>query len=180
MAYYRILFLEEEHLGVGHTTIQKELFFLPDAGKVENWKPIVLELKDGGYPDYLASNLGCRLCSERLKAILADNASPSDVLEWLEVVVKSGSMARPYFILHFPEPADVLDRNESTLVDDFVVKPVLADAAAKGHHVFAYPKCGCLPLFVSDNVRRKILTANCTGIEFSRLPVVPPENDSHD
>src|SRR6516165_2778709 len=107
--YYKVRFQEEDRLGVGHTVEKRDLFFLPDSGKVDRWQPLVLELRDGDYPDYLASNLGCRLCSERLKGILHSRASPADVLEWLEVVVRKYDQDRRYFILHFPQPPDVLN-----------------------------------------------------------------------
>src|SRR5262245_43219392 len=154
--YYKVLFQEEQNLGVGHSIEQSDLFFLPDTGKVTNWKPIILELRDGDYPDYLASNLGCRLCSERLKTVLDEHASPSDSLQWLEVLVNKQGGDRRYFILHFPEPPDVLDKKKTMFAGDFVVKAVLSRDAIGGHRVFAYPKCGCLPLFISDEVKRHI------------------------
>jgi hypothetical protein len=166
--YYKVLFQEDEHLGVGQTVEQTGLFFLPDAGKIENWKPIVLELRNGDYPDYLASNLGCRPCSERLKAILTARASPSDSLQWLDVLVKKQGEERRYSILHFPEPPNVLDKKETTFAGDFVVKAVLSRDAAAGHQVFAYPKCGCLPLFISDEVMCRIQADKCTGMEISK------------
>jgi hypothetical protein len=169
--YYKVLFQEEESLGIGHTVESRDLFFLPDTGTVDGWQPLVLELREGDYPDYLACNLGCRLCSERLKDILQSRASPSDVLEWLEVVVRKQGQERRYFILHFPQAPDVLDKKKTIFAGDFVVKAVLSKDAVAGHQVFAYPKCGCLPLFISEEVSRAIDEEQCTGMEFSKLPV---------
>jgi hypothetical protein len=169
--YYKVLFQDNETLGVGYTVEQRDLFFLPDSGRVENWQPINLVLRDGGFPDYLASNLGCRLCSEVLKRILDDGAAPADELQWLEVRVRKDTEQRPYYILHFPNPPDVLDKSRTIFAGDFVVKAVLSIEKTKDHRVFAYPGCGCLPLFVAGDVNRAIQKHVCTGLEISRAPV---------
>jgi hypothetical protein len=171
MSYYELLFQEEKHLGVGQTVDKQDVFHLPDAGKVDGWKPLLLDLKDGDYPDYLASNLGCRLCSERLRAILQTHASSSDILEWLEVTVRKQGEERPYFVLHFPQPPDVLDKKKTIFAGSFVVKAVLSREAATGHQVFAYPKCGCLPLFISEEVKQAIQAEQCIGMEICKMPV---------
>jgi hypothetical protein len=171
--YYEILFQEETHLGVGYTVAESDLFFLPDTGKVKNWNPIILELRDGQYPDYLASDLGCRLCSKRLKDVLAAEASASDSLQWLDVLVRTQYEERLYFILHFPEPPDVLDKRKTIFAGDtdVVVKAVLSRDAVTGHKVFAYPKCGCLPLFISKDVKRRIRVEKCTGMDIPKVPI---------
>jgi len=99
------MFQEEERFGVAHALEKPAMEFLPDEGTVENWKPLLMELRGGDFPDYLSSNLGCRMCSERLRKILQEHRSPLDLLQWLDVVVKDKQEDRNYFILHFPQTA---------------------------------------------------------------------------
>jgi hypothetical protein len=167
--FYRILFQEDENLGVAFTRSPTELL-LPYTGRVENWISLGFELRDGDFPDYLANNLGCRICSSRLKDILERSASARDVLQWLEVRVQKGTQERLYYVLHFPEPPDVLDKRRTLFSGgDFVVKPVLSQAATAVHGVFTYPKNEGLPFFVSEKVKQEIERVGCTGLEFSSV-----------
>jgi hypothetical protein len=170
--FFQILFDEQPGLGVAWTVEERDVFSLPDAGRVSNWQPIDLELRGGDYPDYQPSILGCRMCSSELRAILDEHAAPSDELQWLPVRVSNGNETRPYFILHFPNPPDVLDKTKTIFADRFVVKPVLSLDLVSDHRVFAYPECDCLPLFISEDVKRAIEGANLTGgMEIAKLPV---------
>ena len=168
--FYKVLFKEHESRGVGYAVGIDGLFFLPDSGVVENWQPLVLQLRDGGFPDYLASDLGCRMCSERLKTILDRNAASSDVTQWLDATVIMYGEERRYYILHFPQPPDILDKTKSIFAGSFVVKPVLSADLAGPHCVFGYPNCGKLPLIVCERAKRAILASGCSGIEFSKVP----------
>jgi hypothetical protein len=173
--YYQILFDDQEGLGVARTLVKGELFFLPDVGEVRNWNEPILELQNGDYPDYLASNLGCRMCSVCLKDILARYASPADRLQWLPVSVCKQGEERPYFILHFPAPPDVLDKDRTLYAGDhkeMVVKPVLYAAHAEPHSVFSYPRGGELTLLISTAVKRAIEAEGCTrGMEIAKVRV---------
>lgn len=168
--YFRILFDDQGTFGVAYTVVKQRMFTLPDSGLVQDWKPPSLELRKGEFADYLASDLGCRLCSERLRSILQENASPDDELQWLDIEVSRGSERRVYSILHFPNPPDIVSKEGSIFAGDFVVKPVLLRAAIGNHTVFSYPKAGELMLFVAESVKRAIEAVGCTGIEFSRVP----------
>ena len=169
--YYRLLAAEDYNFGVAYDAAGSTLFLLPDEGRAEGWMPKVLGLREGGYADYLASELGCRLCSERLKGILEEGASELDVLQWLEVEVTKGEEKRRYYILHFPMPPDVLDGSRTLYAAaDVVVKAVLSKDRAEGHRVFGFPKAGMLRTIVSKEVKRAIEAAKCTGLSFSKMP----------
>lgn len=162
---------EEDAFGVGRALAPDAWLSLPMAGMVQRWEPLQLELEGGQYPDYLASDLACRICSERLREILQNHASPLDSLQWLEAIVSNGADARQYFVLHFPQPPDILDARKTIFAGDFVVKAVLSKHRVNGHHVFGYPNCGQLPLFISDQVRQAVERAHCTGMEIARVPI---------
>ena len=153
-AYFKVLFGDQGTWGVAHTIEQRELFSLPLSGRVEDWMPFALELRDGEFVDYLASDLGCRLCSGKMRDILQRHASPKDELQWLPVNVFRGDEQRSYAILHFPNPPDVLDKRGTLFAGDFVVKPVLFVEALHLHDVFSFPNGGDLRLCVSEVVKR--------------------------
>ena len=169
--FYKVLFDEQPDLGVAQTLAERDLFFLPYSGRVSDWQPPTLELRDGGYPDYLASTLGCRLCSDKLRSILDAHAGPADELQWLPVRVRSGRQERPFFVLHFPSPPDVLDKTETIFAGSFVVKAVLSDSAVADYRVFGYPECGELPLLIAEDVKIAIERERCTGMEMAPVPV---------
>ncbi|MFO0428202.1 MAG: imm11 family protein [Planctomyces sp.] len=178
--YYQILFDDENTYGVAYLSEEQQgnacfpppgIFQLPYTGVVKDWKRLTLELQEGDFADYLSSNLGCRLCSDRLRCIFQACASPHDEFQWLAVDVCRAAETRAYWILHFPNPPEVLDRKQSIAAGDFIVKPVLSNAATICHHVFSYPKAGALKLFVAESVKRAINAASCTGMEFSPAPI---------
>lgn len=169
--YFKVLFGEDGVWGTAQTAEKGDLFALPYVGAVETWQPLTLELRKGEFADYLSSNLGCRLCSDRLKHILQSCASSDDELQWLAVEVYRGTEMHAYWILHFPNPPDVLHGDRSIFAGNFVVKPVLSKDAIGSHQVFSFPKGGDLPLFIDERVKRAIEAAGCTGMEFSQAPV---------
>lgn len=171
--YFCILFHDDPNLGVGHEDQDGDLFHAPYLGEITDWHRPEFELRDGGYPDYLANSWGLRLCSEGLRLLLAKNASDLDIIQWLEASVVSDNERRAYFALHFPFPPDVLDKHKTIFAGgDFVVKPVLSLSLIGDHKVFCYPKNEGLSLFVRDDVKREIRKAGFTGMEFSQVPVV--------
>ena len=172
--FYAILFRESDRFGVAYGPEDPPMEYLPEKGIVKAWRPFVLRVKNGDYSDYLANDMGFRLCSEKLKSTLQENASPLDAIQWLDVLVTKQRETRDYFILHFPSPADALDRNKTIFSGDnrdFVVKPVLSRSAAERHRVFTGLGCGQIRLFVAEGVKSVIKAQRCTGIEFSKLPV---------
>lgn len=174
MRYFKALFDDEGPYGVAYRVDKEQFFQLPYDGVIPDWEPIRLKLREGELTDYLASDLGCRLCSDRLRDILEAHAAPSDALQWLATDVYQGSTRTQYWILHFPDPPDVLARDHSIFAaeSDFVVKPVLSADAAAPHHVFAYLRAGQAKLFVADPVRVAIVRTGCTGMEFSPIVCV--------
>ena len=172
MDYYRICFKDEEHLGTGRMVDDRPLFFPPYEGEIIDWQELVLGLVDGDYPDYLASDFGGRICSERMRAILDDAATSDDVLQWLSVKVKSSNEKRQYYYLHFPAPPAVLHPKKTIFaVGNVVVRPVLSSETAALHAVFSYPKNEGTPLIVNELVRKEIFKIGLTGLELNKMPI---------
>lgn len=167
--YYQI-FYNDDVSGFGKS-LEDDLFFLPKNGIIKEWSSIKLELIDGGFSDYLASSLGCRLCSKKLKSLFQENAGIDDNIQWLDVDVKKGNEVQQYYILHFPSPPNNLCQEDSIFAGEFVVKPVLKSSLIENCHVFAYPNAGSLKLFVSEQLKELIKSENITGLELELAAV---------
>jgi len=171
MKYYGIYWDESEGVGTARSR-SEALLLLPDGGSVVDWIPLEFDLVDGAFPDYLANDLGCRICSERMRYVLESSASRLDVLQWLPVQIVCGDEVRNYWVLHSPEPVDVLGKR-TIRQGDFVVKPVLSVARPAGHAVLTYPGSEGLALAVNQQVKDALALAGCTGFECILAPVEP-------
>lgn len=145
---------------------------LAEPGTVDDWDALELEVKGGEPTDYLANNVGVRLCSARLRDVIEQQRCDDDRLQWLEVqVVDEAGVKHPFFVLHLVSHPDVLDPQRTiTARGSFVVKPVLSGAKAVGHRVFSFAGA-TTRLVIADVVRRAILDAGCTGVDFAKVPV---------
>ena len=164
MGFFAILFASDDTRGVAVSS-SNDTLLLPE-GEIVNWVELILELEDGVYADYQANDLGARLCSARMRAVLEKSAGDADRLQWLPVRVNCDGQSRDYYILHFPDPRPVLDKKASIMVDDFVVKSVLSSSLLVNRRVFTHEEGGNLPLYVSDEVAERLQEEGCTGIEF--------------
>lgn len=170
--YQAIHYRDSPELGVA-TSLGSEPLFLPDRGKVSAWQPPKLHLTDGDFGDYLANDIGVRLCSDKMRETLGKNAGPQDDLQWLPASVEDDAGgSRVYWVLHFPSPDDVISKERSIFADDFVVKLVLRRDRLVGHRVFSYSGGGNMPLIVLDEVREGLLLSGCTGFESSEVRAV--------
>jgi hypothetical protein len=167
--YFNVYFDESEEFGTGRSR-SDELLFLPERGPVIDWVELRLDLVEGDFPDYLASDLGCRLCSDRMRGVLESTALPADSLQWLPTEVIRGVDARRYWVLHFPEPVEALG-DKTLRQGDFVVKPVLSVARLKGHAVLTYPGAEGMALVVEEKVKDALERASCTGLECTAAAV---------
>lgn len=163
MKYYNVFLEEADDLGTGRSGNDVEID-LPDSGPVTDWHVPKLDLVGGGFPDYLASDLGCRICSSRMRKILDSEKSETDVVQWLPVSVKANGGVRRYWLLHFPEPVEALG-TRTIWQDKFVVKAVLSESRLRGHAVFTYPGDEGLALVVNERVKDALALAECTGLE---------------
>ena len=161
----------ESKYGVAYAPEGPPLFVLPETGPAKGWKTMVLTLKDGVFSDFLTNNLGCPLCSEKLKNIIDKTSSAHDEIQWLPTIVadEKGKEEKKYFILHFPTEYDILDRKKSIIVeDDFVVKPVISKKLAANHAVFTFLGEGQGRFFISERVKEAIEKEGCLGIVFEK------------
>jgi hypothetical protein len=170
--YFYLEHAEDETFGVGYALYGADFSLLAEGQYYDNWRVVTFALKNGEYPDYLANDLGWSLCSRKLKDILNGSASSVDSIQWLDArVVHPSGESRRYYILHLPMRPDVLD-GEKTIyaAKGFVVKPCLRPDAIGNHAVFSYPGA-TVRVIVAEHVRDAIVSADCTGIDFSLVPL---------
>jgi len=171
--FYGVTYSEEYSFGVGHAPEGYSFEILAEGIYYPEWVATPFVLNGGPFADYQANNLGWPLCSKKLKTVIEGHASPIDSFQWLEarVIAVNEEDVRDYYILHFPERPDVLDKQRTLFAgdSDFVVRPYFSEQAIGTRRVFSYP--GRSTIIVSSEVRDAVLAANCTGIDFYKVAV---------
>ncbi len=170
VSFYQMTFCEDkkyQSFGVAYADPDVDLLLLPESGvRIDSWKSINLELRCGGYADYLSSDLGGRLCSEKLKDLIEQNISDNENVQWLDVNVSGDLECKKYYFLHFPKNIPVINKDRSIFAGNMVVKVVL-DAQLVSHlSIFTLPDEVGRTLFVSEELKKVISKNNITGVSF--------------
>ena len=175
MAFFQMMYAEEEKYspaGVAYGPEDAGLFVVPRSGvPVDRWRLLELALRDGEFTDYLANDMGVRLCSERLRACIEEVRRERDAVQWLEAGVSDTRQTRQYHVLHFPIDYPVVNESKSIMAGPVVVKPVLLASGVRNRDIFALPNAPGRTLFVSETLKDAILEANCTGMGFTKVSV---------
>jgi hypothetical protein len=144
---------------------------LHTGGKVSEWEGLGFVLDGGIVVDYLANTYAFRLCSQRLRDVIDSQRGDGDVLQWLPVVAIDRRGAElPYWVLHFPEVPDVINKAKSVFSGSVMIKACLDAEHVAGHRVFTLSHYGVY-LVVADQVKDAIRQAGCSGLEFSKVPM---------
>jgi hypothetical protein len=159
--------------GVANIPSEIDPFLLPVSGiSVDSWRPFDMSLKEGILADYLANDLGARLCSERMRDTIESCKLTADVLQWLNVqVVDDSGMPITYYILHFPKNFHVVSQEHSLFAGDMVVKPVLEYSVSQHLSIFTLPNEGGITTFVSSSVKEAMESSELTGMDFEKVNV---------
>jgi hypothetical protein len=174
MNYYYMGIREDRIYGIAYVPKGTLLSILPSSGKVETWETLILTLKKGDFPDYLANDRGLNLYSRKLRDILDRMKSDQDELQWLPVIVRTeNGEEREYFVLHFPHPCDVIDKEKSVFGPSLgkyynLIKPVISRKLATNHQVFTIWGREGIAVIVSDSVKKSIQTTKCAGVVFEK------------
>ena len=176
--FYQVLPSEDYEIsgyGVAYSIVNEPQDILPKSGvPVDSWEPIFYKLKEGSYADYLADNIGARLCSPKLKDVIEKNLSGCDIIQWLKAyIVDTQNNQIEYSILHFPVNFSIINNKESVMVGEVVVKPVLKLNAVRDHNILkeCIPKIYGGRFFVSKHLMQNIIKEDITGIGFSPVGV---------
>jgi hypothetical protein len=174
--YYSLTRVEDLSLGVAYAPEGYSHDMIAEGRYYDHWKPVDFTIKPwrdnhGGFADYQTNNMGWPLCSDELRQIIDRNRSPRDEVQWLEATVTHEGQSRRYWVLHIPDRPDVLDSEKTIFAyQGFVVKPVFRMSELRDRNVFSYVG-GNFTVLVSSQVRTAMVAANCTGIDFLRIPL---------
>ena len=141
------------------------------GGRIERWEEWEFQLEQGDFADYQSDIMGFRICSDSLRQILDAVAGPQDVIQWLPVwVTHEAGDRRRYWVLHFPEPPDLLDLARTERSGPSIVRAALDSRKAEMHEVMPSPDGSSYCFVISSRVRATLEKARCTGMLFRVLP----------
>lgn len=143
---------------------------LPAATKASDAPPgTKFDLRDGEASDYLANDMGWRLCSAKMRNVV-DAHLPSLLDAWLPVSVTEGGSERAYSVLLAPDASDALHRDRSIYSrQGRLVKPVIDRERVGEREVFTVGERD-LTMIVTESVRSALESAGCTGIRYELAP----------
>lgn len=166
-AFYFLHYYDEgDSFAYGKDERQRDLI-LDGSASTTNWDPPLLEATGRDLDDYLANDIGLRLCSPKLREVIDRCALGSDDLEWLEARVIFHNESHQFFALNPPVHPEVIDPIGTIYSGErFVVRPVISLEHAAGHNVFSFQE-GSVRTIISEAVRHAIENAGCTGVDFA-------------
>lgn len=153
---------------------------IPKRGGITSWTPLELVIKpgkwEGALADFVNSNLSARLCSRRLRDLLDGLRSATDEVQWLPAYVTDLAGNRvEHFVLHFPEPPDVLNLEPGETIyhncdngQRILIRPCLSRTKAKGRKLFNIPGLEVATI-VDESVKQALEAAGMLGMEFSPI-----------
>ncbi len=156
--YYRLLSNQDYIGGVAYSPSDFMKFKSLQSGtEIRDWVVPIFELREGEYRDHLANDTFSDLCSEEFKNVLDSMKGVSDVIQWLEVDIKSEEHKdRRYYVLHISKYFDVLDKaNTLYSAPHLVIKPVLKRSNLGEHKVFGY-EGGRNNVIVVEDIKRAL------------------------
>ena len=143
------------------------LFSLPDKGYVANWSPITFQVMDGINADFLNNEIRCRLCSQRFRDAIVELKGPDDEIQWLPADVIYNGDTYEYFIMHFPNLPDTIDKAKSLY--DFrgdVYIPTFQHWMPNGYRIFRHLPNGPMGWFIDMKVKLEFKKRGFTGLAY--------------
>jgi hypothetical protein len=167
MKYFYLSGVDNSKFGVAIAPKDIDLFLLPAQGEVQGWKIFEMRHTTGLFVDYMANDLGLRLCSPKLRKIIDETTGTSDIRQWLEVKIKYDDRMISYFILHFPDGFVKLNRKKTVYGPmETIIKAVFDGNEASLRTLFTYKGSSTQILAISEVLQKKIIDSECVGIEF--------------
>jgi hypothetical protein len=172
MEYFRVYWKDSPRFGLADAADRPR----SEAKRVKwrkddltDWTEWEYTLTEGGFSDYQPESDGLRLCSDVLRRTLDAAKGPKDRLQWLPVWVTDDKRdRRRYWVLHFPEPADVLRTELIGTGANQRPQQVLDAAKLSGREVLPTPDGSFVSFLVSERARAAIERAECVGLQFLR------------
>ena len=161
--------------GTAYFEYSKQLPLRPlfEVGQIEDWEPPRGELRGGSLSDLLNNNTFDMLCSPKLRNAIEKGKSDLDRIQWLDAIVgDEKGKEHIYFVMHLPEPHDVLDQTLTTHSKrGSVIRPAISVKLAEPYNIFRFAG-DSFRFYLSDSMRKVIKEANCTNVVLYRVLAV--------
>ena len=139
------------------------------GGEIDDWEPRFYTLT-GELVDLQPELRGLKLCSDRLKEVLDEERADIDVVQWPPATVEHHGTSYGYWVLHFPEFPDVVDRARSTFQvmkeREFVNHAVLDSNKVVGRRLLASPERFLNAFVVAEEIRLRLVAEGFVGPDF--------------
>jgi hypothetical protein len=134
--------------------------------------PFSFALKEGGFDDYLANDLGLPLFSGRLRDAIEKQTTVADAVSWVAVAVVRGEERLQYFVPRFPPSSEeVLDLKRTIRTKSgFIVKACLKKSAVKGRVIFPIPGSESR-IVICDLLKKALEAGHFSGVDFGHVAV---------
>lgn len=115
--YYELMLNNGKKTGVLYAPPGTDTLWCRECYPVIGYEDMVFTLKDGEYAPYMISNVCCYLADEDLKQLIEEVIPEGYPLELLPVRVTSEEYGdKTYYLIHFTELLDVIDRKHSKCI----------------------------------------------------------------
>lgn len=157
--YYNIMIGCSPKAGVFHTPEGWNTIIENVGEPIENLNSLVLELKCGGYVDYMLSMGFVMAVSKRMKDLFERYGVDSSLMEFCPVMTVSEEYGNStYYLLHFKRTFDCIDHHLTEYIgpeDEFPLRLVLDYNKVKGVSIFN-TGTGFSFVIISDELRKAI------------------------
>ena len=143
------------------------------VGPIESWEPPLGEFRGGPLSDLLNNDTFDMLCSAKLRDAIEGGKSDADSLQWLDAIVEDEKgKEHIYFVMHLPEPHDVLNKTLTTHTrQGHIIRPAISVKLAELYNIFRFD-ADDFRFYLSDSMRKVIKEANCTNVVFDSILTV--------
>lgn len=175
--YYSIFLDGSSKDGVLYAPSEIHYPFAVDGFPLPDMNGINFVLKDGCYADYMVANICNRFVSEQLMELFKSYLKPFQKVIFVPVQVKSEQYGnRIYYLMHFEEVYDVIDKENSKYVGEgehrSLTVPCFDYLKIKGMDIFIWDNLS-IGLVVSENVRKEMKKKKMTmGIELEQVACI--------
>lgn len=127
--------------------------------------------------DYQPNSLAWPLFSERLKNTIEEMLTGKEGLKWISCNICYGKEVRTYYIPHFIEELDVLNKDKCFYSNNGgLIKPAYSSLKIKDYSIFPKPAMNDLwqitaAICISDKVKNALMKANISNIAYEAVSV---------
>lgn len=175
--YYEILIDGYSKEGVLCAPVDCDSRFAIDGFPLPDITGISFVLKNGCYADYMMADVSGRFVSGQLRELFKSYLKPFQKVLFVPVQVKSEQYGdRIYYLMHFEEVYDVIDKENSKYVGEgehrSLTVPCFDYLKIKGMDIFIWDNLS-IGLVVSEKVRKEMKKKKMTmGIELVQMACI--------